>query len=179
MQLSQSTKRIVTNLWRLKIGAPPVANTVINHPVLLHPILSPENLTVNQNLAHKNPPTPHKQHVKTVHALDTSVIRRFRPSTSSSPGFSSPPGLQQRRKPLGNRAGRTISLVCYILTTHSLKKVVPSCSSNTWGSLCSWTMRTPSTVLRIPILSNSSRILWNRAATDPSFSYKGSLVPNV
>lgn len=63
----------------------------------------------------------------------TSVRSRLSPSTSSSPAFNSPPG--------------------------NLKKVVPNCKSKTCGSPCSCTSKTPSTDLRIPIRSNSSRIL--------------------
>lgn len=43
----------------------------------------------------------------------TSICQHFSPSVSSSPGLSSPPG--------------------------TLKTVVPSCSSDTWGSRCSRT----------------------------------------
>lgn len=83
----------------------------------------------------------------------TSVRSRLRPSTSSSPALSSPPG--------------------------SLKNVVPSCNRSTCGNPCSCTNKTPSTDRLIPIFSNSSRILWNRAGTEGSFSNKGSLVPKV
>lgn len=110
--------------------------------------------------------------------VSTSVISRFRPSTSSSPGLNSPPGLWGRND-TSDHEPLLLPTSLRTWNPHSLKKVVPSCRSRTCGSRCSWTMRTPSTVLLIPILSNSSRIRWNRAATELSFSYSGSLVPNV
>lgn len=41
---------ICTNLWGLKIGAPPVANAVINHPVLFNTILPSKDLRPMQML---------------------------------------------------------------------------------------------------------------------------------
>lgn len=43
---------VCTNLWRLKIGAPPVADTVVNHPILLHAILPSEDLIPKQMLVY-------------------------------------------------------------------------------------------------------------------------------
>lgn len=33
-----------TNLWRFKVRAPPIANAVVNHPVLFHTILPSKDL---------------------------------------------------------------------------------------------------------------------------------------
>ena len=65
------------------------------------------------------------------------------------------------------------------LKTHNLKNEVPSCSKRICGRLCSWTINTPSTVLRIPFSPKSSRNLWNLAWTLWSLSTSASLVPNV
>lgn len=41
---------VCTNLWGLKVGAPPVADAVINHPVLFHTILPSKDLAHKQML---------------------------------------------------------------------------------------------------------------------------------
>lgn len=41
---------ICTNLWGFKIGAPPVADAVVNHPVLFNAILPSKDLTTMQML---------------------------------------------------------------------------------------------------------------------------------
>lgn len=40
----------VTNLWWFKIGSPPISNAVINHPVLLHTVLTAQDLAKEQVL---------------------------------------------------------------------------------------------------------------------------------
>lgn len=39
---------VCTNLWGLKVGAPPVADAVVNHPVLFNAILPSKDLTSKQ-----------------------------------------------------------------------------------------------------------------------------------
>lgn len=40
--------RQIANLWWFKIGSPPVSNAVINHPVLLHAVLTAQDLAKAQ-----------------------------------------------------------------------------------------------------------------------------------
>lgn len=50
MDFLLSPSSVCTNLWGLKVGAPPVADAVIDHPVLFHTILPSKDLTHKQML---------------------------------------------------------------------------------------------------------------------------------
>lgn len=50
MHFLLSPSSVCTNLWGLKVGAPPVADAVINHPVLFHTILPSKDLKHKQML---------------------------------------------------------------------------------------------------------------------------------
>lgn len=94
-----SPSSVWSHLWRLKVGAPPVADTIVNHPVLLYTVLPSEDLTSKQKLKYiKSTTITAMRSLKVCCDVATSVIRRFRPSTSSSPGLNSPPGLLERSK---------------------------------------------------------------------------------
>jgi len=62
---------------------------------------------------------------------------------------------------------------------YNLKNVLAIWSNKTCGWLCSWTTKTPSTVLLIPSISYSFCNLFKRAATEGSSSGCGSLTPNL